>query len=85
MAKYKILVDTSADMPEDIAKRYDIGIISFMSIFGDESYVTGTELSNSDFYKKLEEFGKIPKTSQTPYADFYDILKNASLENETVI
>ena len=85
MAKIKIFVDTSADMPEDLAKEKNIGIIRFMSIFGEKAYVTGTELSNAEFYKKLEEFGDIPKTSQTPYADMYDILLNASLENDTVI
>lgn len=85
MAKIKIMVDTSADMPEDWAKEKNIGIIRFISIFGDESYVTGTELSNAEFYKKLEEFGNIPKTSQTPYADMYDILLKESRENDTVI
>lgn len=85
MAKIKIFVDTSADMPERVAEEKGIGIIRFMSIFGEEAYVTGTELSNKEFYQKLEEFGDIPKTSQTPYADMYDILLKASLENDTVI
>lgn len=85
MAKIKIFVDTSADMPESLAAEKNIGILRFMSIFGDEAYVTGTELSNSAFYKKLEEFGDIPKTSQTPYADMYDALLEASRENDTVI
>lgn len=85
MAKIKIFVDTSADMPEKVAEEKGIGIIRFMSVFGEKAYVTGTELSNGEFYKKLEEFGDIPKTSQTPYADMYDTLLNASRENDTVI
>ncbi len=85
MSKYKIFVDTGADMPVEIAEKNDIGIISFLSVFGETSYVTGTELSNADFYKKLEESNDIPTTSQTPYGDLYDILKDASLENDVVI
>lgn len=85
MARIKILIDTSADMPEKLAEEKNIGILRFMSIFGEESYVTGTELDNEQFYKKLEEFGDIPKTSQTPYQDMYDALKTAAEENETVI
>ena len=85
MAKIKIFVDTSADMPEKVAEEKGIGIIRFMSVFGETAYVTGTELTNEEFYKKLEEFGDIPKTSQTPYADMYDILLKASKENDTVI
>ncbi len=85
MGKYKIFVDTGADMPEATAKEHDIGVIRFMSIFGEESFVTGTELSNDEFYKKLEAADEIPTTSQTPYADFYDILKKASDEYDTVV
>lgn len=82
---YKIFVDTGADLPEERAAANDIGIIRFLSVFGDTSYVTGTELSNEEFYKKLAESSEIPTTSQTPYAEFYEILKNASLEYDTVI
>lgn len=85
MAKFKILVDTGADMPEELAKKYDIGIIRFMCLFGEEAYVTGTELTNEDFYKKLKTAKDIPTTSQTPYAQFYDILKKESDENDVVI
>ena len=69
MGNIKIFVDTAADMREDIAKEKNIGIIRFLSVFGEETYVTGTELTNEEFYKKLDEFGSIPKTAQTPYAD----------------
>ena len=82
---YKIFVDTGADIPEEMAQANDIGIIRFLSVFGDTSYVTGTELSNDDFYKKLAESNEIPTTSQTPYAEFYDILKDASEKYDTVI
>ena len=67
MAKIKIFVDTAADMPEKVAEEKGIGIIRFMSVFGETAYVTGTELTNEEFYKKLEEFDGIPTTSQTPY------------------
>ena len=85
MAKYKIFVDTGADIPEEMAKANDIGIIRFMSVFGETAYISGTELSNKQFYEKLVTAENIPTTSQTPYADMYDILKQASDENDTVI
>ena len=42
-------------------------------------------MNNEQFYEKLKTYNGIPTTSQTPYAELYDILKNASLENDTVI
>lgn len=85
MRTYKIFVDTGADMPEEVAKENNIGILRFMSVFGETAYVTGTELTNEQFYQKLAESDKIPTTSQTPYSEFYETLKNASLEYDTVI
>ena len=85
MASYKIFIDTGADMPEELAHKNAFGVIRFLSIFGEKSYVTGTELSNQEFYEMLEDSDTIPTTSQTPYADFYDQLKKASDEYDTVI
>lgn len=85
MRTYKIFVDTGADMPENVAKENNIGILRFMCVFGEKAYVTGTELTNDEFYEKLEKEDIIPTTSQTPYADIYDTLKQASDEYDTVI
>lgn len=85
MARIKIFIDTSADMPEEIVKEKDIEVLRFLSVFGEDTYVTGKDLSNKEFYQKLEEFGDIPKTAQTPYADMYDAFLTASRENDTVI
>lgn len=85
MGTYKIFIDTGADMPEEMAEKNGFGVIRFLSIFDEKAYVTGTELSTEEFYKKLEESDTIPTTSQTPYADFYDQLKEASDNYDTVI
>ena len=44
MADIKIIVDTAADIPEELLKEHDIGILRFLSVFGETSYVTGEEL-----------------------------------------
>lgn len=85
MEKIKIFIDTAADMPEAWAKEKGIGVLRFMSVFGEESFVTGTELDNEAFYKKLTAFDDIPKTAQTPFQDMYDALYEAAKENDTVI
>lgn len=85
MAKIKFIADTGADIPEDIVKKYDLTIFPFMSIFGDEMYRSGEELSGRDFFKKLEEYDGIPTTSQTPYFEMEDALKKYSAEYDAVI
>ena len=85
MADIKIIVDSGSDIPQDIADKYNIGVISFLSIFGSEQYVQRTEITNEQFFDKLEEYDGIPTTSQTPFGDMLDYFKQQSEEHESVI
>lgn len=85
MSKVKIFVDTGADMSEELRKEYDIDIINYLSVFGDTTYVAGEELSNAEFYEKLEASEKLPTTSQTPPGVMYDALLSAAKENDSVV
>lgn len=85
MKKVKIFVDTGADMSEQLRKEYDIDIINYLSVFGETTYVAGEELSNAEFYEKLEASEKLPTTSQTPPAVIYDTLLTAAKENDSVV
>ena len=51
MADIKIIVDSGSDIPQDIADKYNIGVISFLSIFGTEQYVQRTEITNEQFHR----------------------------------
>ncbi len=85
MADIKIMVDSSADLTKEQRQQYDIGLVPLLSVFGEKSYVIGEDLSNDKFYDMLKNSEKLPKTSQTPYADMYDILLKESQEHDTVI
>lgn len=85
MADIKLIVDTSADMPEELREKCNVGIIRFLTLFGEESYVSGVDITNKEFYEKIVNEGVMPTTSQTPYADMYDYLKEESEKHDTVI
>lgn len=85
MSDIKIVVDTGSDIPPEIAEEYDIGVISFLSLFGEEEYIQRVTITNAEFFEKLESFDGFPTTSQTPYATMYEYLLEASKEHESVI
>lgn len=85
MSKVKIFVDTGADISEEIARKYDIDIINFLCVFGEKSYIAGEELSNSEFYEKLQSAEELPKTSQTSPAVMYEKLSAAAKEYDSVV
>ena len=85
MAKIKLVVDTGADLPKDLEKKYKIDNIHFMTIFGETAYEADVDINNEEFYQKLSESDQIPTTSQTPYQTMYDTLLTLCKENDTVI
>lgn len=61
---YKIIVDSSADLPDSIIEKYDIGVIPLKIHFGDKTYLDKVDLSSSEFYNKLVNSEVMPSTSQ---------------------
>ena len=85
MADIKIITDTCSDLPDEMAKKYDIGIVRFLTLFGEKEYTNGTEITNAEFYEKLENFDGFPTSSQPPFQYLYDLLLEESKKHETVI
>ena len=70
----KIIVDSTQNLPEDYLAKHDIRIAPITIQFGTETYRENLDIDRKTFYRKIEEMGIIPTTSQpTPgaYADFY--------------
>ncbi len=85
MKRIKFMVDTAADMPEELIEKYDLANVNFIVNFGEESFIAREEISNAEFYKKMCE-GKVhPKTAQTPYQTLYDALLAEAKNCETLI
>lgn len=85
MADIKIVVDSGSDIPQEIADKHNIGIISFLSLFGEEQFVQRVDITNQEFFDKLEAFDGFPTTSQTPYGDMYDYFSKECREHGCVI
>ena len=68
MLRYRIYADAAADIPADVQKRYNIGILPIAVTMGEQTYQSGTELDNDEFYRLMEAYSGIPVTSQiTPF------------------
>jgi DegV family protein with EDD domain len=81
LEKVAIVTDSTADIPYDICKKYDINVVPLTVIFGEESYkADGIDLSIKEFYEKLRVSKHLPKTIQPSPGDFIvkykELLKN---------
>jgi len=75
MSKIKIATDSTADLPLDLIKQYDITVVPLTVNFGNTSYLEGTEISPKDFYIKLSASEILPTTSQPSPGDFAAVFK----------
>jgi len=80
-----IVTDGAADMPSDWAQDYEIRIVPINIQFGDRTYLQGVDLSNEDFYRMVDESGRLPKTSQpTPY-QFKEFYQRIARQGDTIL
>jgi len=68
----KIVTDSTADIPEDLAAELEITIVPCNVHFGLETYRDGIELSKEEFYTKLKTSPILPTTS-APAAGLFEI------------
>jgi DegV family protein with EDD domain len=79
----KIVTDSTCNLRPELVERYDIRVAPVSIQFRDETYEEGLDIDRSKFYRKIEEMGIIPTTSQpTPawFARFYEELASQGHE-----
>lgn len=80
----KIITDSTSYIPENLRKEYNISIVSLKVVFTNEEYKE-TDISNVDFYKKLEVYKGIPTSSQPSIEEFYNVFDENISNNNDII
>ncbi|WP_432665675.1 DegV family protein [Wukongibacter baidiensis] len=81
----RILTDSVADIPKEIAKELNIEVLPLTVNFEDGSYRDGIEISKEEFYEKLSKAKKLPTTSQVPPGDFIEAFKRLTQNGDEII
>lgn len=81
--KVNIIVDSTADITEDMKER--LTVVPLTLRFGDEEYIEGVTIQKKEFYQKLIESDVLPKTSQAVPADFSDIFEKIAAAGESAV
>lgn len=59
----KIITDSSSELLADYQEKYNIAVVPMPINFGDETYLSGVDITTKEFYKKLRESTQLPTTS----------------------
>lgn len=64
MDKIKIITVSTADLNDDIIKKYDIEILPLIVNIGEKSYLDGIDIKTSKLLEYMKSKGEFPTTSQ---------------------
>jgi DegV family protein with EDD domain len=83
--KIKIITDSTADLPLEVIKKYDIEVLPLTVHFGDESFRDGVDIKFHEFLEKMNTSEIFPTTSQVNPQSFYDCYKKYLDEDYKII
>ena len=67
----KIVTDSTADLPQDMANQLNVTVVPLHIYFGDERFVDGVTISRDEFYRRLTRPGEaLPRTSAPSSGEF---------------
>ena len=83
----RIVMDDVGDVPTELVKKYNITVLPVNIIFGTEQFLSGVEMSPTDFYEKTKQVTSenFPKTSQPTPFQFVACYEEILAEGETEI
>ena len=81
----KILCDSSADLSIEEIREMDLLYVPIPVIFGEDTYLEGTNIDKEKFYEMLSNNSDFPTTSQPSPACFLDFFKEAKENGDEIV
>jgi len=81
----KVVVDSTSDIPEKLAKEWDITIVPTYVLFGGKSYRDRLDISEDEVYARLDHDSVFPTTSVPSPQDFADVYNKLADETNEII
>ena len=81
MARIRVVTDSACDIPEEIARRLNIDIVSLTIRFGDEEFIDRVDLSPESFWAKCKASKTLPETAAPSPGAFQAAYERAQADN----
>lgn len=81
----KVVTDTTADLPASIIADLGIKVVPQYVRFGDKVFRDQVDISNDEFYRRLQNDPAHPSTSQPSPKDFVDVYKSLGPSRDGIL
>lgn len=81
----RVVTDSTADLPAELAAELGITVVPLKVIFGPETYQDGVDLTSEEFFRKLQQADELPTTSQPSVGEFQAIYQRLAGETDHIL
>ncbi len=81
----KIVIDSTVNLSDDILARYDIRKVPIAIQFGHETYEEDIDIDRDLFYRKIEQMGIVPTTSQPATGRFTEAYRELAAAGHEIL
>jgi DegV family protein with EDD domain len=82
--RIKIVTDSTADIPAELANELDISIIPSQVQFGDQAFRVGTELSNEQYYQLISDGRLRPRFLPPSTVDIDNVFRKLTVQHDYI-
>lgn len=75
MRKIKLITDSTSDLSKELLKENDIEVIPLYVNFKEDTFKDGVDITTAELYKKVEEYGVLPKTAAINQMTFLEVFE----------
>lgn len=81
----KVVTDSSADLPDQLAEELGITVVPIYVRFGEEVYLDRVSISEDEFYERLTHDPVHPSTTQPGPQDFLEVYRKLSPKADGIV
>jgi len=75
MSRIAVVTESSAMIPDDLARKYDIRVIPLYITWDKERYRDGVDITTDEFYRRLRKSPTLPTTSGAIQGEFIQLFE----------
>jgi DegV family protein with EDD domain len=85
MSSLRIVVDSTADLPPEVAAGLDITVVPCLLRFGNQSFREGVDISRAEFLARLRTDPYLPATAAPAPGVFENIYRQLASQTDTIV
>ncbi len=81
----RVVTDSTCDLPQELAREWDVTVVPLHVNFGEQSFRDGVDLDSEEFFRRLPEAKEMPKSSQPSVGEFQRVYEELAETTDQIL